>query len=107
MNVELLYFNGCPSWEAGLKNLQEALRAGQINAEIQLILIESDDEARTEKFLGSPSFRINGQDLWPEERESYHLGCRVYATENGLRGAPTVSMLRSKINGFKPGMEKL
>ncbi len=26
VKVELLYFDGCPSWETGLKTLREAIR---------------------------------------------------------------------------------
>jgi hypothetical protein len=26
MKIELLYFDGCPSWENGLKNLEAALQ---------------------------------------------------------------------------------
>lgn len=98
MKVDLLYFNGCPSWQAGLRNLREALQAEQIHTEVNLQLIETDEQATSEQFLGSPSIRIDGQDLWPEDRESYYLGCRLYSTENGLSGVPTVAMLRSKIH---------
>lgn len=97
MIIELLYFEGCPSWKNGLKNLQEALTEEQIQGDIRLMLIENDGRASEEKFLGSPSFRINGQDLWSEKRSSYHLNCRVYATDYGLHGTPTVEMLREKI----------
>ncbi len=103
MKIELLYFNGCPSWETGLKNLREALCAEQINSEIQMVLIETEGQAAKEKFLGSPSFRIDGQDLWPENRESYYLGCRVYATEEGLLGSPTVALLQQRIHELKRG----
>lgn len=101
MKAELLYFNDCPSWKAALSNLREALAAEQIDTEIDLRLIETDEEAQAEHFLGSPSFRIDGQELWPEERETYFLGCRVYATETGLRGIPTAAMLQSKIRSRK------
>lgn len=97
MKVELLYFEGCPSWKTSLKNLREALSAAQVEAEIQLLLIDNDAQAAQERFLGSPSFRLDGQDLWPEQRESYHLGCRVYATEEGLRGSPSVAELKRRI----------
>jgi hypothetical protein len=37
---------------------------------------------------------VGGQDLWPEDRTDYALDCRVYATPAGLKGWPTVEMLR-------------
>lgn len=100
MNIELLYFNGCPSWEEGLKNFKDALSAEGVFADVSLLLIEDNSEAIKEKFLGSPSFRIDGQDLWPDERQSYYLGCRLYITQEGMRGVPTVTMLREKIRNL-------
>ncbi len=100
MKIEVLYFDGCPSWQNGLKNLRAALLAEGIDAEVKLIRVESDKDAAREKFLGSPSFRVNGQDLWPEDREKYFLGCRVYATEAGMRGYPNIELLREKIRSY-------
>ena len=100
MKIDCLYFDGCPSWEHGLANLQAALAAEKINPEVHLIMIEDEEEATREKFLGSPSFRLNGQDLWPEERRRYTMNCRVYATDKGLQGYPTSEMFRGKIKAF-------
>jgi hypothetical protein len=101
IKVQLLYFDGCPSWKEGLRNLEEALALENIRADIDLILIESNDDASIEKFLGSPSFRIDDTDLWPEERESYSFGCRIYITQEGYKGFPSVMMLREKIREIK------
>jgi len=97
MKIDLLYFNDCPSWKAALENLETALTAEAVEAEIQLIEVVDRDQAARLKFLGSPSVCVNGEDWWPEARETYNLSCRVYATPQGLRGAPTVEMLREKI----------
>jgi len=53
------------------------------------------------KFLGSPHFRVDGQDLWPEERENYSLSCRIYATLEGIKGFPTVAMLKQQLKQYK------
>jgi len=100
MQIELLYFDGCPSWEGALENLKAALQAEGLQAEINLVKVESDEEAASLKFLGSPSFRVDGVDWWPEERKRYNLSCRVYATPQGMRGAPTVEMLREKLRSM-------
>ncbi len=71
-----------------------------LEAEIHMVLVEDNESAAREKFLGSPSFRIDGQDLWLENRSSYNLGCRVYATDQGYKGYPSVEMLREKIRAF-------
>jgi hypothetical protein len=97
MKIELLYFEGCPSWQEVLENLKVVLRTENISEEVHLILVNDDQSAEREKFLGSPSFRVDGQDLWPEDRQDYFLGCRVYETPGGLRGTPDIDMLRAKI----------
>ncbi|MBI5878756.1 MAG: thioredoxin family protein [Chloroflexi bacterium] len=97
MKIDLLYFDGCPSWETGLAHLQTALAAEGMETDVRMVNVHGDDEAERLQFLGSPSFRLNGQELWPERREQYALGCRVYLTPQGFRGAPTVEALREKI----------
>lgn len=97
MNIELLYFDGCPSWQTALENLKAALQEEGISEVITMVEIRDEEQASQEKFLGSPSIRIDGQDLWFEQRENYSLSCRVYATSEGVKGSPTVEMLRSKI----------
>ena len=98
MQIELLYFDGCPSWQDGLKKLREALTVEGIPDEVRLVNVGNDGEAERLHFLGSPSFRVNGQELWPESRAQYALGCRVYQTAEGLRGTLSVEALREKLH---------
>ena len=101
LKIDLLYFEDCPHWEDGLENLKSALKdEGLHDVDIQLVLINNEEDATKEKYLGSPSFHINGQELWAEELTSYQLGCRVYHTEDGLNGYPTVEMLREQIRAI-------
>lgn len=51
----------------------------------------SDQEvATTVSFPGSPTIRVNGQDIEPDFVDSgdYTPRCRLYATPSGLRGVP-------------------
>ena len=101
MKIELLYFDGCPSWENGLKNLEAALREEALPASVEMVKVTDDNDAARLKFLGSPHFRVNARDLWPEEREVYSLSCRVYPTPEGIKSFPTVAMLRQQLKQFK------
>jgi hypothetical protein len=101
MKIELLYFDGCPSWQNGLKNLEIALQEEGLTASVEPVKVIDGGDAVRLKFLGSPCFRTNGRELWPEERTSYSLSCRVYSTPEGLRGFPTVVMLREALRQFK------
>jgi len=101
MNIQLLYFDGCPSWETGLKNLQIALQEENLSASIEMVNVVDDEDATRLKFLGSPHFRVDGKDLWREEREIYSLSCRIYPTPEGIKGFPNVSMLRAQLRNFE------
>lgn len=101
MKIELLYFDGCPSWENGLKNLETALHGEGLTASVEMVKVADDDDAARLKFLGSPSFRIDGHDLWSEERDDYSLSCRVYPSPEGVKGFPTVAMLKQQLKAFK------
>jgi hypothetical protein len=101
MVIKLLYFKGCPSWEVALDNLQIALSEEGLNLQVQLVDVKSDQEATALKFPGSPSFWVDGEDIWPEERQSYSMNCRLYRTPAGMTGWPTVEMLRQKLKGLR------
>ncbi len=91
--IELLYFEGCPSWEVTQELLETVLNEQNLQAGVQLVRVETDDEAKQQRFVGSPSIRINGEDLFPVDHEDYALGCRVYQTPDGMRGVPTATMI--------------
>jgi hypothetical protein len=91
MKIELLYFDGCPNHEALLPRLRGLLNAGAAeDIAIELVRVEDPDAAEAERFLGSPTVRIDGQDVEPgaDERTDFGLKCRLFATPDGLRGVP-------------------
>ena len=93
MRVEVLYFDGCPTYLEAEKILRDVL--SQEDAEVELVAVNTDEEARKLRFPGSPTIRVDGRDLFPvPERAEYALGCRMYATPEGLKGPPTAEMLR-------------
>jgi hypothetical protein len=98
MKVEVLYFDGCPTYETATKTLRAVLAEEGVEAEVELVAVNTDEEAQRLRFPGSPTIRVDGRDLFPAgEREDWRLGCRVYATPEGLRGSPTAEMLRAAL----------
>ncbi len=98
MEIELLYFDGCPSYPVAEKTLRDVLVEEGMEAALKLVAVNSDEEARRLRFPGSPTIRVAGQDLFPvAEREDWSLGCRVYATSEGLKGSPTADMMREAL----------
>src|SRR3954447_26407485 len=90
MRIELLYFDGCPSHEAFLPRRQAMLAQAEVDVAVEQRRVESEEAAEREQFLGSPTLRVDGVDLDPGTggRTDYGLKCRLYLTDDGLRGAP-------------------
>ena len=103
MKIEGLYFDGCPTYETATKSMRAVLAEEEVEAEIKLIAVDTDEEARRLRFPGSPTIRVDGRDLFPApEREDWRLGCRVYGTPEGLKGSPTTGMLREALRKGGP-----
>lgn len=90
MRLEILYFDGCPSHEQLLEHLPSLLEREGIHAEIVLRNVPDDEQAQRERFLGSPTIRLDGVDIEPgaADRDDYGLKCRIYQTPAGLTGLP-------------------
>ena len=94
MKVEILYFDGCPNYLQAKETLRGVLAEENTEARVELVAVNTDEEAQEIRFPGSPTIRVDGEDLFPvPDRSQNALGCRMYATPEGLRGAPTAEML--------------
>ena len=84
MRIDLLWWEGCPSHAETLEDLNRILEEEGAEAQVELIEIETDEQARAERFPGSPTIRIDGDDALPApEGEPFSLTCRVYRLRDG------------------------
>ena len=99
MRVELLYFDGCPSYAELLPRLRDLLASEGIHQEIELRRVESPEEAERERFLGSPTVRIDDKDIErsANERHDFGLKCRLYRTDEGLVRRPPEAWIRAAL----------
>jgi hypothetical protein len=99
MKVELLYFDGCPSYAELLPRLRELLTSERVDKEVELRRVETAEDAERQRFLGSPTVRINGEDvdLSARDRRDYGLECRLYRSEDGLLRTPPESWIRDAL----------
>ena len=99
MKVEVVYVDGCPNYEALLPRLHELLNSVGASTDIDLVRVEDSEAAERERFLGSPTLRIDGEDVEPgaDERTDFGLKCRLFATADGLRGMPTDEWVLAKL----------
>jgi hypothetical protein len=88
VDVELLWWDGCPSTERALAELREALaELGLADTEVRMREIASDQQAEVAGFAGSPTILVDGADVAPAGDE-IGLSCRVYRRRDG-RVSPT------------------
>ena len=94
VRVSLLYFDGCPHWRVADERLYEALaRVGRPDVPIEYLTVTTPEQADELRFSGSPTVLVNGQDPFLERAAPVGLSCRIYRTDEGLAGAPTVQQL--------------
>jgi hypothetical protein len=84
MTIELLYWEGCPSYPEAKKLLEEVLTQRGIAAEVEMREVQTQDDAVKLAFPGSPTIRIEGRDVDPLGAESRPaLTCRIYHLPDG------------------------
>ena len=88
--IELLWWSGCPSWPSALEELRDAVRAAGLDPDaIEVCEVATDEAAEQERFVGSPTIRIDGADAFPpSEAEPVGHTCRIYRLRDG-RISPT------------------
>lgn len=97
MKIEFLYFQDCPAYKVALELLERILSVNGISATIEKIEVTSTEIAIQNKFLGSPSIRINGEDIEGTEAVSeYGLKCRIYQDTGS--GVPSESLLQKALD---------
>jgi hypothetical protein len=89
-HVELLWWEGCPSWKAALEDLRSVMAEVGLDPS-QVVVREIVDlaHAKAEGFAGSPTIRVDGRDVQPPDAgDMPSLSCRVFHLRDG-RVSPT------------------
>ena len=100
MTVEFLYWDGCPSHPEARDLLEEVLRERGLDEEIRMIHVGTREEAAEHRFPGSPTIRIDGQDVDPTgAADPPSLSCRVYRFADGrVSPIPSRSQLEEALS---------
>lgn len=99
MRVEVLTFEGCPNVHATRELVRQAVLLEAVGAPIDFIEVDSLEAAQRLRFLGSPSVRVDGEDVEPSanHRTGYGLMCRTYGYGVEAAGTPSIEMIRAAI----------
>lgn len=97
MDLELRIIPGCPHGISARALFARALKlVGTDPAALAVREISTDAEAAALGFHGSPTFTINGVDLFPVDTDPA-VTCRVYPVQGHLAGAPSLESLREAV----------
>lgn len=98
MQITLRYFDGCPNWRLTEARVKEALAAvGASEIGITYERVETQEQAERLGFRGSPTLLVDGEDPFADQDAPVGLACRIYRTEEGPQGAPSVAQLRAAL----------
>jgi len=98
MKVEVLYVDGCSGHELLLPRVRAL--AARYGASVELRRVDTAEDAQTERFLGSPTVRVDGEDVDPDSPGGgFGLTCRVYRTEEGQMPVPPDQWIIDALRG--------
>lgn len=96
MEITLLYFEGCPHSQLTSDRITSAIEGLDRDdiAGPKHVLVNTPEDANRLGFRGSPTILIDGRDPFPTD-SPVGFSCRVYRTEHGTDGAPSVEQLHA------------
>jgi hypothetical protein len=93
--VSFLYYEDCPSHGLALERVREVMAEEDTPGEVEVVRVETEEQARELRFVGSPTIRVDGQDIDPPTDSRYALTCRAYRLADGrISPLPSKGMIR-------------
>ena len=98
MRVEVLFVPGCPNYEPALERLKGVLFSEGLYVEVHGVPVNTGEDATALMFPGSPTIRIDGEDVEPAGRTNAPgLTCRLYASRTGVPSEETLRLALSRV----------
>ena len=102
MEIHFLYSDECPSHDEAIGRLRKVLDEEGIDAKIEVVRVETFEDAKRYRCPGSPTILIDGHDIDPVPNYEYAAACRAYRLEDGrISPLPSVSMIRKAVRAAK------
>ena len=84
MEIEFLFWDGCPSHPEAKQLLDDVLAERGLDAEVKVREVYTQAEAEELRFPGSPTIRVDGEDVDPAGASARPaLNCRIYRKPDG------------------------
>jgi hypothetical protein len=93
MRIDVFTVSGCPHRLLAMTRLREAIDHSGIDAEVVERVIDDLGTAATVGMAGSPTILVDGRDVFGSTGSEPSISCRLYRSDTGIDGAPSVSAL--------------
>jgi copper chaperone CopZ len=105
MKIEVLYFSVCPHHAPAVDRVSEVLEQEGVTADMVEVEVTDPAAAQLVGFLGSPTLRVDGQDVEPAARAARAFGitCRTYIDDGQRAGVPPLEWIRAAVREAKEG----
>jgi hypothetical protein len=74
IDVQVLFSEGCPHAPNTIELIQKVSRKLELDVHLASVRVDDERQAREINFLGSPTIRVNGQDIDPAARGALFTG---------------------------------
>jgi len=93
VQIDILHVPDCPNLGVARSRVQTALERARIEAAVRELEVGSIGAAARTGMPGSPTILVDGTDPFVQAHANPSVACRLYRTEEGLDGAPSVEQL--------------
>jgi len=103
MRVELLYAEDDPASMPTRQNLVEVLTEDAFETPIQMVAVGSAEDAELLGMRGTPTIRIDGEDIDPGWNGALGLEPRAYGEEGPVPGKDLIRRAVERARGWSHG----
>ena len=100
ITVDILYNEACEHYLKTIQYIKNILAEEGIDAVVNEINVATEEQAKQFNFVGSPTIRINGEDIESEaeQRQGHIRGmCRVYSYKGQMYVIPQKEFIRAAL----------
>jgi hypothetical protein len=98
VRIELYAREDCPNRGMALVVVERVVDETGIPADIEVVEVESDEDAESYRVLGSPTVLVDGRDVDPEPTlREFSADDRIYRTDRGPCGWPEAEWIRDAL----------
>ena len=99
MEIEFLFWDGCPSHPEARQLLDDVLAERGLDAEVKVREVYTQAEAEELRFPGSPTIRVDGRTSTRQASARPALNCRIYRKPDGRPSpVPTREQLEAALS---------